>query len=591
MGISSNSKKRLSIALADDKAGQELSDLFDSLLNKDAEFVYVRKFGNNSTADGTLARPFATVGAAQASIKDATITDLGGIRKNPNKPSYIIDIGPGTFIESNTWAPLWFLNYRGAGRDLTFVRRSNNSAITMNYGSNYAFSQSMMLMTINNFSIIRTPGFTDTSFAIALGGNGFVNSAFNFFEFASSNCTFRGSGYDNAFNAATGKQDVMADSVTFRNCTLTGTNTFSAILLNANNSPLAIAILNFVGSDGSVATSGGYVNSLSAGSTTTRLDVSDYAGITLRHSPSNQIRLLNRLNNPTITAIYGKKPSVSIDTTSAPNSVTFLGGALGDQVDYITSPANLARSPSTATATGGTPYINTTGAQRILSLGGAGVDITLQNRGNFGALNVHEQIIIDYAGDSGTNPITIRTPRFWKFSASLGGGTSITRSSNGGHWICTPTTIGSSAAVAQVEEITTVADVSGSLNNTYFSIYTLAATAEQILYVPWFNVNGAGTAPTGLPAGANLLQVNLATDATAAQVASALLAVLQVNSNTLGFDQFSNITLPSPDKVRCTNAVGGVATQVADGAIPTGFTFATTTPGVDNILGTYIVTP
>src|ERR1700733_2564833 len=51
--------------------------------------------------------------------------------------------------------------------------------------------------------------------------------------------------------------------------------------------------------------------------------------------------------------------------------------------------------------------------------------------------------------------------------------------------------------IANIQTITTVADVSGSLNSTYFTVYS--AGNLQGFYV-WFNINSAGVdpAPAGL---------------------------------------------------------------------------------------------
>lgn len=76
---------------------------------------------------------------------------------------------------------------------------------------------------------------------------------------------------------------------------------------------------------------------------------------------------------------------------------------------------------------------------------------------------------------------------------------------------------------AMVQQITCVADSSGSLNDKYFFFY-----AGSTKYHVWYNVNSAGTNPA--PAGSTAAEVAVATNATAATVATATEAVLEALS-------------------------------------------------------------
>ena len=114
--------------------------------------------------------------------------------------------------------------------------------------------------------------------------------------------------------------------------------------------------------------------------------------------------------------------------------------------------------------------------------------------------------------------------------------------------------------------ITTVADVSSSLNDTYF----LLDSKTQGYYV-WFNVDAAGTDPE--VAGRVGLEVALLEDATADDVAGAIAGVLV----GLGFD-----VEVTDDTLELTSEVEGIITPPEDSsAAPTSFTFNVVQPGVE----------
>jgi hypothetical protein len=54
-----------------------------------SQIVYVNKGGSDATGNGTIGLPFLTIGAAQASITDASPSKL-----------YVVTVGPGTYAES-----------------------------------------------------------------------------------------------------------------------------------------------------------------------------------------------------------------------------------------------------------------------------------------------------------------------------------------------------------------------------------------------------------------------------------------------------------------------------------------------------------
>ena len=129
---------------------------------------------------------------------------------------------------------------------------------------------------------------------------------------------------------------------------------------------------------------------------------------------------------------------------------------------------------------------------------------------------------------------------------------------------------------AEVQLITTVADVAGSLNNTYF--YINSSMADH--YV-WFNVGGAGSNPAPLPI-ADGIQVSIPTNANSTTVASAIATAL--NLLPLEFQ-----AVPATNTVTVTNVGSGAVVPAFDGGSPTGFTFAVLVEGTANF-GTYITT-
>ena len=118
------------------------------------------------------------------------------------------------------------------------------------------------------------------------------------------------------------------------------------------------------------------------------------------------------------------------------------------------------------------------------------------------------------------------------------------------------------AAVAEETDVTTVADVADSLNETYFYFNTPANA-----YYVWFNT-GAGVDPA--IAGRTGVEVTITTGDTAAAVATALQAEL---------DALSDVTATVlVDVVSITNDVAGFVVDATD-AGATGFTLLVTQQG------------
>lgn len=125
-----------------------------------------------------------------------------------------------------------------------------------------------------------------------------------------------------------------------------------------------------------------------------------------------------------------------------------------------------------------------------------------------------------------------------------------------------------SAAVAEVTDITTVADIAGSLNNKYFYIYSPNAD-----YYVWFNVSGSGTDPE--IADKVGVEVPIVTNESAATVAN---KVRNVINNLADFSATFALNVVT---VTCDDT--GSVTNPAD--VNTGFSFSVTTEGVSAIIG------
>jgi hypothetical protein len=132
-------------------------------------------------------------------------------------------------------------------------------------------------------------------------------------------------------------------------------------------------------------------------------------------------------------------------------------------------------------------------------------------------------------------------------------------------------------ATAGTVTIAPVADVSGSLASTWFSLYD----AYGNTFIIWFSVSGVGKAPTGVSG--TLVQQSITSGSSAATIGAALVITIE---NLLAA-QPGNLTAPSGvDSFTAsgtttvtvvstqTNPIGPLPGGPADGLIATGFTFA-----------------
>lgn len=128
---------------------------------------------------------------------------------------------------------------------------------------------------------------------------------------------------------------------------------------------------------------------------------------------------------------------------------------------------------------------------------------------------------------------------------------------------------------AGAQTVTTVADVSGSLNNTYFLLNDAGSVHK---YYVWFNINSAGVDP--LIAGRTAVPITGATNVSANTLATSLRSAIgALVSSTIFTTGGSNAV------VSITNQSVGAFTPAVDGAVPTGFAFATTA-GVGTLTAT-----
>lgn len=114
--------------------------------------------------------------------------------------------------------------------------------------------------------------------------------------------------------------------------------------------------------------------------------------------------------------------------------------------------------------------------------------------------------------------------------------------------------------VMQSETITCIADVAASLNSQYFVFYEPSGTKRYC----WYNVGGTGVDPA--LSGATGSSVAISSGATAAAVASATQAVLDIIS---GFD-----CSVSGEVLTLVRTVKGYCKPSHDGAADTGFSFS-----------------
>lgn len=132
------------------------------------------------------------------------------------------------------------------------------------------------------------------------------------------------------------------------------------------------------------------------------------------------------------------------------------------------------------------------------------------------------------------------------------------------------------AAAGQVT-IAPVADVSGSLASTWFSLYD----AYGNTFIIWFSVAGVGARPNlgpDSPAGTvgfHYVQQSIASGATAAQIGTALATTIAaLPSGIAGVFSFTASGTTTVTAVNTNTAMYVLPGGPSDGVIPTGFTFA-----------------
>src|SRR6056297_1571270 len=123
--------------------------------------------------------------------------------------------------------------------------------------------------------------------------------------------------------------------------------------------------------------------------------------------------------------------------------------------------------------------------------------------------------------------------------------------------------------------ITTVADDTGDLNDTYFDLNLIGYDFAEDLYYVWLNVNSAGTDPA--VSGKTGIEVTAATDAPAATVAAEIKTAIDAAD-------VPAIVSVSGGVVTVTNQVQGAITDETDSG-STGFTFEVGTVGLSVELG------
>lgn len=129
------------------------------------------------------------------------------------------------------------------------------------------------------------------------------------------------------------------------------------------------------------------------------------------------------------------------------------------------------------------------------------------------------------------------------------------------------TSVGHGAAGAAT--IAPVADTSGSLASTWFSLYDGYGNT----FIIWFSVSGVGTAPAGVSG--TLVQQTISTGATASTIGTALATTIAaLPSGVAGVFSFTTAGTTTVTVTSTKNFP--IAGPPADGVIPTGFTFVLT---------------
>jgi hypothetical protein len=127
------------------------------------------------------------------------------------------------------------------------------------------------------------------------------------------------------------------------------------------------------------------------------------------------------------------------------------------------------------------------------------------------------------------------------------------------------------AAVEGTVTIAPVADVSGSLASTWFSLYDSYGNT----FIIWFSVSGVGAAPKGVAG--TLVQQSISLNDSAATIgADLVLTIENLPSGIAGVNSFTASGTTTVTVVSTQSPSGPLPGAPADGLIPTGFAFATT---------------
>lgn len=128
---------------------------------------------------------------------------------------------------------------------------------------------------------------------------------------------------------------------------------------------------------------------------------------------------------------------------------------------------------------------------------------------------------------------------------------------------------------AQVNRITAVADMSGSLNNKYF---IMSSANDETVYVVWVNVNSAGSEPA--IENTTKVEIGVATNATANDLATELKTELGGLADFAAGGTGANCDLTFQ-----TNGRAQLAHDDEEnvGTTETGFSFVDTTPGTNAV--------
>lgn len=532
--LSKNAKEELRIVLGSQEFGDEYIEKIESLTQASEVIKFVRDYGtDDGTATGSLSNPYRTADVAQLSFDDEAVdTDLGP-QQNFNK-QYVIDIGAGSDFITNDWTPKQYVNYHGAGDNFTSLFRPDGGIIDFQYGDNYGFTMIFKDLGIFGLHITRAPGFTNGAFQPT------------FTDFFFQNCTTgnrfvgTGSGFDLGFPTLVFVEPdagYVSDAFHFIDCSSNNIRIHGAFVSIENHTGNGTLFYDSQGTDGNVPTSGSF-QSFIRNSSFDNIRLFDYCQLTATNSQVLNVRINGRTTDDRYIALYGPAPFYNGDATSQPRfGYQLTGAAAQDQILYL----NDRPETNVDYVTAGTPYVNVNSKILIAQGGAPGSDITLAPG--------FKQEINGYAKDIAVNDITVRMPKFWKWSPALGGTDTLTMGGLPGspnNLSVYPTNLGSDPGMAQIIDVITVADIAGSLNSSFFTLTLLSQIQGILPYVLWFNVDNTGTAPTGFSQATKVLEVPINAGMSAPEVCAQMFKVMNLDDSVV-----------APNSFAASNFVGG----------------------------------